>query len=55
MPPAYIVRNGDQIIGRGLERIVVQNEDPATVFGEINDELTDAAEPILADLRAIEG
>jgi sn-glycerol 3-phosphate transport system substrate-binding protein len=49
------VRNGDQIIGRGLERIVVQNEDPATVFGEINDELTDAAEPILADLRAIEG
>ncbi|GAB4431120.1 MAG: ABC transporter substrate-binding protein [Chloroflexi bacterium OHK40] len=49
------VRNGDQIIGRGLERIVVNGEAPSAVFAEINDELTSAAEPILQDLKAVEG
>jgi len=49
------VRNGDQIIGRGLERIVVNNEAPQTVFEEVNAELQQAAEPILEDLKAIEG
>jgi sn-glycerol 3-phosphate transport system substrate-binding protein len=49
------VRNGDQIIGTGLERIIVNREDAETVFAEVNEELTRAAEPILEDLRAVEG
>jgi sn-glycerol 3-phosphate transport system substrate-binding protein len=49
------VRNGDQIIGKGLERIVVNGEAPSAVFSEVNAELSRAAEPILQDLRAIEG
>ncbi|NJN18544.1 MAG: ABC transporter substrate-binding protein [Oscillochloris sp.] len=49
------VRNGDQIIGRGLERIVVNGEEPSAVFAEINDELATGAAPILEDLQAIEG
>jgi sn-glycerol 3-phosphate transport system substrate-binding protein len=49
------VRNGDQIIGRGLERIIVNQEDVATVFGEVAAELTSVAEPIVEDLKALEG
>lgn len=49
------VRNGDQIIGKGLERIVVNGEVPSTVFAEVNAELAAAVEPILEDLKAIEG
>ncbi|PDV99561.1 ABC transporter substrate-binding protein [Candidatus Chloroploca asiatica] len=49
------VRNGDQIIGKGLERIIVNGEGPATVFADIDAELTRAAEPILEDLREVEG
>lgn len=49
------VRNGDQIIGKGLERIVVNNEAPDAVFAEVGAELQEAAEPILEDLKAIEG
>ncbi len=49
------VRNGDQIIGRGLERIIVNEEDVATVFAAVNDELADAATPILEDLELREG
>jgi sn-glycerol 3-phosphate transport system substrate-binding protein len=49
------VRNGDQIIGRGLERVIVKQEAVETVFKEVNAELTTAAKPILDDLKAIEG
>jgi sn-glycerol 3-phosphate transport system substrate-binding protein len=49
------VRNGDQIIGKGLERIIVNGEDAAAVFAEVNTELATAAAPILEDLKAIEG
>lgn len=49
------VRNGDQIIGRGLERIVVNGEDPEVVFTAVNAELEEAAAPILEDLQAVEG
>ncbi|NTU80495.1 MAG: ABC transporter substrate-binding protein [Chloroflexales bacterium] len=49
------VRNGDQIIGKGLERIIVNGEAPSAVFADVNGELTMAAEPILEDLKAIEG
>jgi sn-glycerol 3-phosphate transport system substrate-binding protein len=49
------VRNGDQIIGKGLERIIVNQEAPSVVFTDVNAELTTAAQPILEDLKAIEG
>lgn len=49
------VRNGDQIIGKGLERIIVNGEVPSAVFAEVNEELAQAAEPILEDLQAVEG
>lgn len=49
------VRNGDQIIGKGLERIVVNKEAPDAVFAEVGAELQKAAEPILEDLKALEG
>lgn len=49
------VRNGDQIIGKGLERIIVNGEAADVVFGDVNGELNKAAEPILEDLRAVEG
>lgn len=49
------VRNGDQIIGKGLERIIVNGEAADAVFADVNGELTKGAEPILEDLKAIEG
>jgi sn-glycerol 3-phosphate transport system substrate-binding protein len=49
------VRNGDQIIGKGLERIIVNNEAPSVVFTDVNGELEKAAAPILEDLKAVEG
>ncbi|RRR69886.1 MAG: ABC transporter substrate-binding protein [Candidatus Viridilinea halotolerans] len=49
------VRNGDQIIGKGLERIIINGEAPATVFADVDAELTRTAAPILEDLRAVEG
>lgn len=48
------VPNGDQMIGKGLERIIVGQEDVATVFGEVNDELTEAAKPVLEALKTVE-
>jgi sn-glycerol 3-phosphate transport system substrate-binding protein len=49
------VRNGDQIIGKGLERIVINVEPVETVFADVNAELEDAAAPILEDLSVREG
>lgn len=49
------VPNGDQIIGKGLERIIVNKEDPATVFAAVNSELETAAAPVLLSLKAVEG
>lgn len=49
------VPNGDQIIGKGLERITVQAEDVATVFAEVNDILVKEAEPVVQMLQAVEG
>ena len=49
------VPNGDQIIGKGLERITVQSEDVATVFAEVQATLESEAEPVVAALAAIEG
>jgi sn-glycerol 3-phosphate transport system substrate-binding protein len=49
------VPNGDQIIGKGLERITVQSEDVATVFAEVQATLEQEAAPVVEALRAIEG
>ncbi|GAC1636839.1 MAG: ABC transporter substrate-binding protein [Herpetosiphon sp.] len=49
------VPNGDQIIGKGLERIIISKEDPATVFAGVNKELETAAKPVLQSLKAVEG
>jgi sn-glycerol 3-phosphate transport system substrate-binding protein len=49
------VPNGDQIIGKGLERITVQSEEVATVFAEVNDTLVAEAQPVLEALSAVEG
>ncbi len=49
------VPNGDQIIGKGLERIIVNKEDVAKVFGDVNKELETAAAPVIASLKAVEG
>jgi sn-glycerol 3-phosphate transport system substrate-binding protein len=49
------VPNGDQIIGKGLERITVQAEDVATVFAEVQVTLETEAQPVVEALRAVEG
>ncbi len=49
------VPNGDQIIGGGLERITVQDDDVATAFGDVNAILIEEAAPVLESLQAIEG
>ncbi len=49
------VPNGDQIIGKGLERITVQSEDVATAFAEVQATLETEAAPVVEALQAIEG
>ncbi|HEU4321699.1 MAG TPA: ABC transporter substrate-binding protein [Roseiflexaceae bacterium] len=49
------IPGGDQIIGKGLERITVGNEDPAAVWKDVTVELEGAAEPVLRDLEALKG
>ncbi len=49
------VPNGDQIIGKGLERITVQSEDVATVFADVQATLEQEAQPIIESLKAVEG
>ena len=47
------IPGGDQIIGKGLERITTGNEDPATVWSDVTAELQKGAEPVLKDLAAL--
>lgn len=49
------VPNGDQIIGKGLERITVQAEDVPAVFAEVQSILEQEAAPVLEMLQAVEG
>jgi sn-glycerol 3-phosphate transport system substrate-binding protein len=49
------VPNGDQIIGKGLERITVQAEEVAAVFAEVQATLESEAQPVVEALRAVEG
>jgi sn-glycerol 3-phosphate transport system permease protein len=49
------VPNGDQIIGKGPECILVQSEEVATVFAEVHATLETEAEPVIEALQAVEG
>lgn len=48
------VPNGDQIIGKGLERITVQSEEVGAVFAEVQKTLETEAQPVLEALKAVE-
>jgi sn-glycerol 3-phosphate transport system substrate-binding protein len=47
------IPNGDQIIGKGLEQILVNNQDPQTAFDEVAKTLTEEAQPVIEALKAI--
>jgi sn-glycerol 3-phosphate transport system substrate-binding protein len=49
------VPNGDQIIGKGLERITVQEDDVATAFADVQKILETEAMPVMELLKAVEG
>lgn len=49
------IPNGDQIIGKGLERVTVQQEDPGSVFADVAQTLTREAKPVLDLLKKREG
>jgi len=49
------IPGGDQIIGKGLERITISNEEVATVFAEVAQTLTTEATPVIEAVRAVEG
>jgi sn-glycerol 3-phosphate transport system substrate-binding protein len=47
------IPNGDQIIGRGLERITVNNEEVQPVFEEVAATLTEEAQPVLEAIAVL--
>jgi sn-glycerol 3-phosphate transport system substrate-binding protein len=49
------VPNGDQIIGKGLERITVEDNDVAEAFADVQEILEREAEPVIAAVKALEG
>lgn len=49
------VPNGDQIIGKGLERVTVQSDDVAVAFAEVQATLEAEAAPVVEALQAVEG
>ncbi len=49
------IPNGDQIIGKGLERVTVQLEDPGTVFADVAKTLEREAKPVVEQLKRREG
>ena len=49
------VPNGDQIIGGGLERITINQEEVQPVFDEVNQTLTEEAEPVMEALADLQG
>ncbi len=48
-----LIPNGDQIIGKGLERITTNSEDPATVLKDVAEQLNKEKEPVLRALKAL--
>lgn len=49
------IPNGDQIIGKGLERITINREAPADVWKDVAATLTRDAQPVLRSLKDVEG
>ncbi|MDW8145321.1 MAG: hypothetical protein RMJ48_03315 [Roseiflexaceae bacterium] len=49
------IRGGDQIIGKGLERITINGEDPAKVWMDVKAQLEEAAKPTIELLKTVEG
>lgn len=49
------IPGGDQIIGKGLERIVIGNEDVATVWKDVTATLEKEAVPVKKDIAAMGG
>ncbi|MCX6014353.1 MAG: ABC transporter substrate-binding protein [Chloroflexales bacterium] len=49
------IPGGDQIIGKGLERIMLGGEDVASVWGDIKMTLEETGAPIKEAMKAIEG
>jgi sn-glycerol 3-phosphate transport system substrate-binding protein len=47
------IPNGDQIIGAGLERIVINFEDPQVVFDDVANTLTEEAQPVKEAIAAL--
>jgi sn-glycerol 3-phosphate transport system substrate-binding protein len=47
------IPNGDQIIGKGLEQILVNNQDAQTAFDGVAQTLTEEAQPVIEALKAI--
>ena len=47
------IPNGDQIIGKGLERITINQDDPQPVFDEVAATLTEEAQPVLEAIAAL--
>ncbi|TXG86672.1 MAG: ABC transporter substrate-binding protein [Thermomicrobiales bacterium] len=47
------IPNGDQIIGKGLERITVQGEEVQPVFDDVANTLTEEAQPVIEALAAL--
>jgi sn-glycerol 3-phosphate transport system substrate-binding protein len=48
------VPNGDQIIGGGLERVTIDQEEVQPVFDEVNQTLTDEAAPVLEAIEELQ-
>jgi sn-glycerol 3-phosphate transport system substrate-binding protein len=48
------VPNGDQIIGKGLERITVQSDEVAAAFADVQAILEEEAKPVVEALAAVE-
>jgi sn-glycerol 3-phosphate transport system substrate-binding protein len=49
------IRGGDQIIGKGLERILIAGEEVAPVWADVKAELDETAAPTVELLRQVEG
>lgn len=48
-----LVPNGDQIIGKGLERITANGEPAETVFKDVADQLDNEKQPVLRALKEL--
>ena len=49
------IPNGDQIIGKGLERILIGQEEVQRVFDDVAATLTEEAQPVIEQVQSLEG